>query len=520
MRRLMEKHRLLLSAVLGVLAAILVLLALGGGSALGAGARYVSTEGRDTLPGGVANDCTSPSDPCRSVQRAVNAADSGDGVRVATGVYTDLHVIQGMTQTVYISRPVTVRGGYSADFTTWDPDPSATVLDAREEGRAFWIDGGGASPATIEALQLKDGSTPDGGGAVYAAGAQVTISGCETLNANAAEEGGAIFLRDSAGSRIVNTAIVDTSGIINGCGGICIVGGNHVTVDRTDVSGSQGTGILVDGGEFITVSNSVVRQTQITYRAVGGIAFTRTVGAALMYSHIFSNTAFAYAGVGVIESDGTVLIGNQVSRNQSGSASGIYIGDSKDAQLVNNIVWGNSLLEIEDSKAPGILIDVKTGFGSGPPYDAVLRHNTIVGNLGGDGTGIYVEIDEPSTVTMTNNIIVSQTVGVYVTEGNTATLEGTLWGAGEWANDKDWDGDGTVLTGTVNLWELPRFAAPQDGDYHLSSLSAAIDAGVESSVTTDIDLETRPQGSGPDIGADEVADAPRVRLPLVLRGAG
>jgi hypothetical protein len=59
----------------------------------------------------------------------------------------------------------------------------------------------------------------------------------------------------------------------------------------------------------------------------------------------------------------------------------------------------------------------------------------------------------------------------------------------------------------------PAFAA--DG-YHILPGSAAIDAGVNVSVTTDIDGDPRPNGPGYDIGADE-AQLRRVYLPMVLR---
>jgi hypothetical protein len=52
-------------------------------------------------------------------------------------------------------------------------------------------------------------------------------------------------------------------------------------------------------------------------------------------------------------------------------------------------------------------------------------------------------------VAVTNTILVSHTVGIRVTAGNTATLEATLWGSGPWANDTDWGGAGTVITGTL-----------------------------------------------------------------------
>jgi len=72
-----------------------------------------------------------------------------------------------------------------------------------------------------------------------------------------------------------------------------------------------------------------------------------------------------------------------------------------------------------------------------------------------------------------------------------------------------------VNPGTTNLWELPAFVDPDDGNYHLLFGSAAVDAGVEAGVAHDIDGDARPLGAAPDLGADEVHQ--RVFLPLVLR---
>jgi hypothetical protein len=52
-------------------------------------------------------------------------------------------------------------------------------------------------------------------------------------------------------------------------------------------------------------------------------------------------------------------------------------------------------------------------------------------------------------VAVTNTILASQTLGITVTVGNSVTLEATLWGSDAWANDADWGGAGTVITGTL-----------------------------------------------------------------------
>lgn len=129
-----------------------------------------------------------------------------------------------------------------------------------------------------------------------------------------------------------------------------------------------------------------------------------------------------------------------------------------------------------------------------------LLHNTFARNTGGDGSGIYAITN--SSITMTNTLIVSHTIGVYVHFDSSASIEATLWGTATWANSTDWAGAGTIVTGTNNIWGNPDFVDYQAGDYHIGENSDAIDAGIDAGVLTDIDTFLRPYLI-PDIGADE-----------------
>jgi len=147
---------------------------------------------------------------------------------------------------------------------------------------------------------------------------------------------------------------------------------------------------------------------------------------------------------------------------------------------------------------------------------AHLVHVTLAQNTGGDGSGIDVSA---ATVVLTNTILVSHTLGIAVHDDGTAGLEATLWGAGAWANETDWAGSGTIVTGTTNLWGDPGFVNPRQGDYHIGEKSAAVDAGVDAGVRGDIDAQPRPHLI-PDLGADEYWPPGTLRfiyLPLIMR---
>jgi uncharacterized repeat protein (TIGR01451 family) len=168
---------------------------------------------------------------------------------------------------------------------------------------------------------------------------------------------------------------------------------------------------------------------------------------------------------------------------------GIALYDSH-ATLINNVVADNQA----DGRGSGVYV---------LKCSPRLVHNTIARNDEGEGSGVYLDnLTGQATMALTNTILVSHTAGITVTDGCTATLERTLWGDGAWSNGVDWGGGGHVdASGDVS--GAPSFVAPDGGDYHVTAGSAAVDQGLPTWVSTDIDGDSRPIGSGSDLGADE-----------------
>ena len=101
---------------------------------------------------------------------------------------------------------------------------------------------------------------------------------------------------------------------------------------------------------------------------------------------------------------------------------------------------------------------------------ATLIHNTFAHNLGGAVSGLRLatHVDAgSSSANLVNNLFAGENVGVYAEANNVATLDGTLWGDGTWANASDWAGPGSVTNGAITLWGDPLFRDPNNLDYHL-----------------------------------------------------
>ena len=120
------------------------------------------------------------------------------------------------------------------------------------------------------------------------------------------------------------------------------------------------------------------------------------------------------------------------------------------------------------------------------------RHWTLAGN---GPYGLYVDT---GSAEIANTIAASHTTAAF---WGTVSADHTLFAG----NGTDC---GDSATCTNNLSGLPLFADPSEADYHLLIGSAAIDAGKDAGVTTDIDGDSRPLCYGYDVGG---------RTNLVLR---
>jgi hypothetical protein len=339
------------------------------------------------------------------------------------------------------------------------------------------------------------------GGGMYLAGVATSLTG-STVTGNWAEgDGGGLYIVGGRAALDGNTVAGNTASHGDSChgaygdGGGLWVGSSQVTLLGNTVSGNSS--LYSGGGLHVEGSDAVLTDNQVTNNYIGGSYYWQLGG---------GGSALYLGGTHAVLARNVV----RLNTTSAGVCSTICLSGSN-VRAENMIVTDNAMTYEPMSGRDRGAIDVRGSV-------ATFTHLTLARNTSPQGIGLSVY---GSDVTLNNTILVSHTLGIDVSGGSTV-LEATLWGAGPWANGTDWQDDGSLVTGTINLWGDPAFVDPGAGDYHLGLGSAAINRGVDAGVTDDIDGEPRPDWCAYDIGADELQTGNpcwRMILPLVPRRA-
>ncbi|MEW5961724.1 MAG: right-handed parallel beta-helix repeat-containing protein, partial [Chloroflexota bacterium] len=302
------------------------------------GLRYVAPTGADGL-----NPCTNPGQPCATVQHAVDMANPGDEIRVAAGAYTGISQRQGITQVVYIDKPVSVRGGFSpANWTAADPPANPTMLDAGGQGRVMVISG--TITATVEGLQLWGGNLNTGGGP-GACGGLCVVGAIVTLDHNDifSNTGSGVFVVFGQAT-LTNNSIYSNTGEWGGgvsiTSGRATLSGNIIHQNQAERSGG---GIAADYASSIQLENNIISNNTASETG-GGIYVYYQSQATLTNTIIVANRAtLAGSGLYIHDNSTARLLHTTLVRNHGGDGSGVHVTFDSAAALTNTILVSHTV---------------------------------------------------------------------------------------------------------------------------------------------------------------------------------
>jgi parallel beta-helix repeat protein len=382
-----------------------------------------------------------------SIQEAVDAAGTGDLIKVAGGTYTGVHKRGHLRQVVYIDKTVTIRGGYNATDFSLPPDPETnqTTLDADEQGRVIYITGN--IEPTIEGLHITHGNAAglggggwakDAGGGVYVHQAETTLANNWVVE-NLADVGGGLFLQKSKATLRDNT-ISDNTATGWGGGGV-FVNLSAATLSGNTVSGNSGEW---GGGLWIYQSPATLSLNTISGNTAGdsgGGLHLSDSDAELRDNTISGNTANGWGGGGLyLDSGAPMITGNSFTGNTANEGGGLLVWKSP-ATLSGNVIESNTAngsgggLQLAESDASvhdnTISSNTAYGWGGGGVFlnnsAATLKGNTISDNTANQGGGLLVW---QSPATLTGNTIMNNSAewggGLNLSESDATLTENTI----------------------------------------------------------------------------------------------
>jgi hypothetical protein len=342
---------------------------------------------------------------------------------------------------------------------------------------------------------LPDGACADVGSVLYAAADGSSASNCRAakpcslLRAIDLIDATWSTIRLAAGTYVLATTLalpfdahlVGRGAVLERDGGgtgatLAVAAGTDIALDYLDVRGGDGD----PAGAGITCDQATLTAREVTLEgnAAAGLAGTGCT-VTLAHARIASNRGFGVAiQGGSLAMTRSVVVGNQ------GGAIAIVRGEY---ELTNNVIVKNG------NPATG-----SGGVAIGP-IDTAGRHvfefNTVAYNQSEPGIAPGVVCIAVRTPLVFSSSIVF---------GNaTSAAPDQVEGAGcSWSYS---DIGPLAVPGTGNLAVDPMFADLAQDDFHLQATSPLRDAADPmATVMDDIDGDSRPHDTGPDMGADEI----------------
>ncbi len=403
---------------------------------------FVSTLGSDGNVGSAAA-------PFRTIQHAVNAAQSGDRIHVAGGVYGydgSQDQLSGFLQVnpaavMVFDKSLTILGGFDNAFTTWAPSTFRTFIDGGSALRGVYV----LAANTDVSLDM-EGFTVEAGlatGEPRLTGQDQTFAFGGGMWVNTAARAGSatpgtITLRNMTfrGNRAVGSNTGGDGGAAAGAAlalrFVSNVNLDHVTFDTNLSQGGSGTtkgGDALGGG--IHLDHSFIQGSNVTFinnRAVAGASSGSGKDAAGTTADALGAAAAVQINSGLTLTNvialNNSLLGGQALSGQAGSAFGgaffaeVATINLTDANIRGNVIQGGTGHNGGLAGGGGIeILNSNLGLNQ-----VQVISNTVIGGSGAvdagspGGGGLYLtrlNSTAGTTVNLVNTVVADNTVRFF-----------------------------------------------------------------------------------------------------------
>ena len=325
--------------------------------------------------------------------------------------------------------------GGKAITVTSSGGPSVTIIDGGAKGSVVTFNTGETASSVLNGFTIQNGRSTSDGGGIYINSTSPTITNNIIQN---------------------NTSCGNGSGIAVEFGSPRIQGNTIQYNTTSGCSGGSGAGIWIGGAASAQIIGNVIANNSLGSGDGGGIALFAAGTPTIRNNIIKGNTA--------------------TGLSPATQGGGIWIVNQSDALIVQNLIYNNTA-----GQGGGIYFGVPSG-DRGP----ILVNNTIIGGSGGSqGSAVYADGFD-NQVRFFNNLLIG------LSGQNAVDCDGTyIQQPPTFTNNDAYSPNGTGLTGTCagqanqngNISVDPQFVNASTEDFHLQSISPAVDAGDNAAIS-------------------------------------
>ncbi len=389
----------------------------------------------DVNGGSDTSSCGTQSQPCNSIQYAINKAVSGQTIRVAAGTYTykaaadTCHNVINTTAVVCIrNKELTIIGGYTSNnWSTPDYNANLTIIDGLNSKRGIILQHGiGQPPATLvmEGFTVQNGRAQGASSGsqeeIFAFGGGVradrstlilrhmifknnrAVGGNTNINYGGSGAGGAIAVRSGlSGSRLEHVTFtgnqaIGGSGLQRGGFGIgggvflfdSVVHAEHITATNNLARGGSSNGSGIDAGENADAQGGAIAVQ------ISSVAEFRDIT-------VTSNQA----------------VGGDAANGQGGGSFGGGLFAEEANLTITGALFQSNVAEggIGRNESSGGSIAVGGGISTHQSYTFLDRvsvvnnrasggNGTVIDGSGNGGGGSFIRVSGSSTITIINSL--------------------------------------------------------------------------------------------------------------------